>query len=309
MSPAGLTQILEPAARPHAALALEARLDLLRARLRALGRVVVAYSGGVDSSLVLCVARETLGDDAIGVIGRSDSYAGQELERALAQAGRIGAHVEIVPTGELSNAAFASNPADRCYHCKRELYRQLSRVAADFGGAAIVDGTMHDDLGDWRPGRRAAEEANVRSPLLECGFTKTDVRAAAERLGLPSHDKPASPCLASRIPYGTVITRANLSQVERGEALLHMEGFHECRLRHHGETARIEVPGSDLARMVEEGLRRRLVDGLRAIGYKYVALDLEGFRSGALNRSLEARAPGVGNRFEDIPGTDSGLAR
>jgi uncharacterized protein len=259
------------------------RLELLRAELARLGSVVVAYSGGVDSSLLLRVAHEVLGERAHGVIGRSDSYAARELELALEQAAGFGARVEIVTTGELADPRFRSNPTDRCYHCKTELYRRLDEAARRLGAAAVLDGTIADDLSDWRPGRRAAGERGVRSPLAELGFTKRDVRAAAAHLGLASHDKPASPCLASRIPYGTEITREILGQVERGEELLRSLGFRQLRVRHHGESARIEVAREELPRLLEPGLRERAVAGLKALGYRYVTVDLEGFRSGSLN--------------------------
>lgn len=272
-----------PAAGPSAAPSWAERLVRLRETLASLGSVVVAYSGGVDSSLVLRVAHETLGTRSLGVIGRSDSYAAHELAHALEQAASFGARVEVVTTGELSDPNFRSNPAQRCYYCKSELYRALAAVARRVGAGAILDGTIADDLADFRPGRRAGEEMGVRSPLAELGFTKADVRAAAAQLGLEAHDKPASPCLASRIPYGVEITRENLSMVERGEALLRSLGFTDLRLRHHGETARIEVPLGQLARLTEPGTRARVVEGLKALGYRYVTLDLEGFRSGSLN--------------------------
>jgi uncharacterized protein len=268
------------------ALPWQERLERLRLTLRSLGSAVIAYSGGVDSSLLLRVAHEVLGERALGVIGRSDSYAEHELALAIAQARQFGARIETVATGELSDPAFRSNPADRCYHCKRELYRKLEEVAARVGAGAILDGTIADDLGDWRPGRRAAQERAVRSPLAELGFTKRDVREAAAHYGLTSHDKPASPCLASRIPYGTEITRENLSMVERGEALLRALGFRELRLRHHGEVARIEVARTELEGMLAAGVREAVVEGLKSIGYRFVALDLEGFRSGSLNSPI-----------------------
>jgi uncharacterized protein len=278
-----LLAIRDPAERPHAGAPWSERLALLRAWLARQPRVVVAYSGGVDSSLLLAVAHEVLGDRALAVIGVSDSYASYELELALEQCRRMDARVETVTTGELSDPEFASNPTDRCYHCKAELYRQLAAVAEREDGAVVVDGTIADDLSDWRPGRRAAHERDVRSPLAELGFRKADVRAAAESLGLASAAKPASPCLASRIPYGTPITRENLSQVERAEAWLRGLGFAELRVRHHGETARIELPLGELPRLAEPGLREQAVRGLKDLGYRWVALDLDGLRSGNLN--------------------------
>ena len=282
-----LIQICDPSRSPNAplgpAVTWAERLERLRGMLASLGSVVVAYSGGVDSSLVLRVAHQVLGERARGVIGRSDSYAARELALALEQAASFGAPIEVVATGELSDPDFASNPLQRCYTCKSALYRELATVAARVGAAAILDGTIADDLADFRPGRRAAAERGVRSPLAELGFTKADVRAAAAHLGLKAHDKPASPCLASRIPYGIEITRENLSMVERGEALLHRLGFTDLRLRHHGDTARIEVPLDQLARLTEPAMRARVVEGLKALGYRYVTLDLEGFRSGNLN--------------------------
>ena len=283
--------IAPPAARPLPGLAWQERLERLRGELARLGSVVVAYSGGVDSSVLLRAAHDVLGERAVGVIGRSDSYAARELELALAQAAAFGARVEVVATGELSDPRFRSNPADRCYHCKSELYRRLGEVAARLGAAAVLDGTIADDLVDFRPGRRAAAEYQVRSPLAELGFAKADVRAVAAHYGLASRDKPAAPCLASRIPYGTEITRQSLDMVERAEELLRGLGFRELRVRHLGETARIEVPLADLARLVEPGLRERAVAGLKDIGYRVVALDLEGFRSGSLNAGLDSPGP------------------
>jgi pyridinium-3,5-biscarboxylic acid mononucleotide sulfurtransferase len=295
-----LIQLREPCGTALPGLSWQQRLERLRDLVRQLGSAVVAYSGGVDSSVVLRVAHEVLGDRAVGAIGASDSYAARELELALAQAASFGARVEVVTTGELADPAFRSNPTDRCYHCKAELYRELESLARRVGAAAILDGSIADDLADWRPGRRAAAERAVRSPLAELGFGKEDVRGVARHYGLASHDKPASPCLASRIPYGTEITRESLGMIEGGEELIRSLGFRELRLRHHGDLARIEVPVAELPRALDPEVRNRLVAGLRALGYRFVTLDLEGFRSGSLNRGLdlggETEPPAAGAR-------------
>jgi pyridinium-3,5-biscarboxylic acid mononucleotide sulfurtransferase len=295
-----LLKIADPGQRPFPDLDWRARLERLRALIAPLGEVVVAYSGGVDSSLVLRVAHEVLGARAHGVIGRSDSYAARELALALEQATAFGARVEVVTTGELSDAKFRANALDRCYHCKSELYRRLDEVAARTGATAVLDGTITDDLADWRPGRRAAAERQVRSPLAELGFAKADVRAAAAHYGLASRDKPASPCLASRIPYGTEITRDNLGMVERAEELVRSLGFRELRVRHHGDVARIELPLADLARALVPEVRSQLIEALSGIGYRFVALDLAGLRSGSLNPPFvdgTASMPGTSQVF------------
>lgn len=291
MTASDLLGIRDPAARPLADLDWAARLDRLRAWLAGQTCAVVAYSGGVDSSVLLRAAHEVLGARALGVIGRSDSYARRELDLALAQAAEFGARIEIVTTGELSNPTFASNPTDRCYHCKRELYAQLARVAEQWGGATVVDGTIADDLADWRPGRRAAAEHDVKSPLADLGFRKADVRAVAGHYGLASQAKPASPCLASRIPYGQVITSEALAQIEQAEDALRAAGFAELRVRHHGDVARIELPPDQMQVLMQAPLRERIAASVRAAGFRFVALDLEGFQSGSLNRGL-AGGPG-----------------
>lgn len=280
---APLLHIAEPADRPFPDLDWRQRLERLRASIAAMGQVVVAYSGGVDSSLVLRVAHEVLGERAHGVIGRSDSYAARELALALEQAAGFGARIQVVATGELSDPEFRANSLARCYHCKSELYRRLDEVAERTGASAVLDGTIADDLHDFRPGRRAAAEHRVRSPLAELGFVKSDVRAAAAHYGLSSQDKPASPCLASRIPYGTEITAEALRMVEQAEDLVRSLGFRELRVRHHGEVARVELPLADLPRAFTPEIREALSEGLTALGFRFATVDLAGLRSGSLN--------------------------
>jgi uncharacterized protein len=266
------------------------RVERLRTLVRGLGSCLVAYSGGVDSSVVLAVARAELGARAAAVIGRSATYAASELAQALAQAQVLGVEPRVVDTAELDDPRFADNPSNRCYFCKGELYVRLAALARAEGVAAVLDGTNADDLADHRPGRRAAHEHGVRSPLAELGFSKADVRALAVELGLPSADKPAMPCLSSRFPYGSRITSGQLAQVEAGEAWLRERGFRDVRLRHHGTVARLELEAHELARLVAEPLRGECVAALRGLGFAYVALDLQGFRSGSLNETLSPSA-------------------
>ncbi len=260
------------------------RLAVLRDLLRGTGPVVVAFSGGADSALLAWVAHDTLGPDrARAITAVSPSLAGFERDDAAALAVEWGLRWSTVDTDEMVDAAYQRNDADRCYHCKDALMRALAPVLDD-DGATVVLGVNVDDLGDHRPGQRAAEEQGARFPLVEAGLTKADVRAVSQHLGLRTWDKPAAACLASRLPYGTPVTLGTLRSVEAAEAALRDLGFEALRVRHYGDTARIEVPVDDLARLV--AVRDEVVAAVRRAGYRYVTLDLEGLRSGNLNAAL-----------------------
>jgi len=263
-----------------------AKVARLHACIDALGSVAVAFSGGVDSTLVLKVARDRLGARAVGVIGVSASLPPGELEEARALARSIGAPLEEIATGELDDPDYAANPSNRCFFCKSELYRQVVPWARRRGLAHVADGFNLDDRGDHRPGARASDDAGVRHPLLEAGFTKADVRALASELGLPNWDKPALACLSSRIPYGTAVTLPRLDRIGRAESALKRLGFASVRVRFHDDAARIEVPPADLERLFAR--RDEAVRAVKDAGFVYVALDLQGYRSGSSNEMLQA---------------------
>ncbi len=265
---------------------LQAKFERLQQILREMGEVVIGYSGGVDSTLVMKVAHDVLGDCAVAVTGDSEAFPQGEVDAALDVAARMGVTVTRVRTHELANPHFAVNTPNRCYHCKTELFTELQQVADERGIRWIVDGSHSDDgkPGDHRPGMRAAEERGVRSPLREAGMTKADVRALALHLGIPNWDKPSFACLSSRFPYGTQITAELLAQLDGCEKFLRELGFRQFRVRHHDTVARIEVEPQDIPRLVE--LREPINARFKELGYTYVTLDLEGYRSGKMNDTL-----------------------
>jgi uncharacterized protein len=263
------------------------KLDELRRIIGDMGSVVIAFSAGVDSTFVAAVAADVLGDRALAVTGVSPSIPASEVEEARALARQIGIRHVLLDTSEMDRPGYVENSPQRCYHCKTELYSLLEAMAACDGIAYVLDGCNIDDLGDHRPGRVAAAEHRVRSPLIEARLTKAEIRALSKERGLPTWDKPAMACLSSRIPYGTPVTVEALDQVGAAEAFLRGLGLRQLRVRHHGDVARIEVELADVAVVIEH--RARIVTRLRNLGYAHVTLDLAGFRSGSMNEGLADR--------------------
>ncbi len=274
--------------------ALADKFEALKSIFRRYEKVLVAYSGGIDSTLILKVATETLGRErAIGVIAQSETLTNDEFDSAMALAAEQGFHLRTVKYSELEIENYAANPLNRCYFCKTELYGQLEQVAREVGAQVICNGDNFDDIGDYRPGAQAAAEAQVLSPLKEAQMGKADIRALARYLGLPNWDKPSGACLSSRIPYGQTITPEKLSAIGRAEKYLRDLGLRQVRVRHHAEVARIEIEPAEMPRLLDEAVREELVKAFRSFGFTYITLDLQGYRTGSMNETFRRANQGA----------------
>lgn len=262
------------------------KLEKLQNLLKDMKSVLIAFSGGVDSTFLLKVAKDTLGDNVLAVIAESPTYPESEVRFANAMCETFGVKRRVIETDEFSDENFVTNPKERCYFCKKELFSKLQDIAKKNNIPYVLDGSNYDDKFDYRPGMKAKKELGIRSPLLELGFTKQDIRDHSKELGLPTWDKPSYACLASRIPYGTRITQEILAKVGEGEKFLTLLGFKQLRVRHHGPIVRIEVDKQSVGRIMQDGLMDKISRKFEELGYTYVTLDLKGYRTGSMNEGL-----------------------
>lgn len=267
-------------------LDIDQKLKALNALLESYGDVIVAFSGGVDSAFLAEAARRVLADKALAVTAISDSYPEREMKAAADIAQQIGIRFETINTDELEMEGYASNPTNRCYFCKTELFTKLRPIAEKYRVSTIVYGAIPDDIGDYRPGMDAAKSMGIKAPLIDANLTKADIREVSKQWGLPTWDKPAFACLSSRFPYGTRITRELLRQVDRAEQFLYDLGVRQFRVRHHGDLARIEVDPAEISHIAPTSTRSQIDEHFKSLGYRYVTLDLQGYRSGSLNEGV-----------------------